>query len=131
MQKNTCENVYVHVHFSKSFRKLKVISSYNFKIQEQLLPRNNSFFWRKIWRFLKQKIERFGPNKATFFFWFKKKFRMMARNKHLDLRKIVNFVRSKGKTANFRKPCKSFKIVGEILTCKGKRWVILTIAEKF
>ena len=48
----------------------------------------------------------------------------MARNKHLDLRKIVNFVRSKGKTANFRKPCKSFKIVDEILTYKGKKWAI-------
>ena len=49
----------------------------------------------------------------------------MASSKHLDLRKIVNFVRSKGKTANFQRPCKSFKIVDEILTCKGKRWVIL------
>ena len=48
----------------------------------------------------------------------------MARKKHLDLRKIVNFVRSKGKIFTFRKPCKSFKIVDEILTCKGKRWVI-------
>ena len=48
----------------------------------------------------------------------------MARKKHLDLRKIVNFVRSKGEIFTFRKPCKSFKIVDEILTCKGKRWVI-------
>ena len=48
----------------------------------------------------------------------------MSSNKYLDLRKIVNFVRSKEKTANFGKPCKSFKIVDEILTCKGKRWVI-------
>ena len=124
MQKNTCEKVHVHVHFSRIFRKLKVISSYNFEIQEQLLPRNNLFFWIKIWRFLKQKIERFGPNKTTFFFLIQKKFRMIASNKHLDLSKIVNFIRSKGKTANFWKPCKSFKIIDEILTCKGKRWVI-------
>ena len=82
------------------------------------------FSWIKIWRFLKQKIERFGPNKTTFFFLIQKKFRMIASNKHLDLSKIVNFIRSKGKTANFWKPCKSFKIIDEILTCKGKRWVI-------
>ena len=49
----------------------------------------------------------------------------MASRKHLDLKKIVNFVRSKGKMSNFQKPCKSFKIVDEIFTCKGKRWVIL------
>ena len=48
----------------------------------------------------------------------------MASNKHVDLRKIENFVRSKGKTANSRKPCKNFKIVDEILAYKGKRWVI-------
>ena len=39
----------------------------------------------------------------------------MASNKHVDLRKIENLVRSKGKTANFRKTCKNFKIVDEIL----------------
>ena len=48
----------------------------------------------------------------------------MAKSKHVDLRKIENFVRSKEKTANFRKPCKNFKTVVEILTYKGKRWVI-------
>ena len=48
----------------------------------------------------------------------------MASNKPIDLRKIENFVRSKEKTANFRKPCKNFKTVDEILTYKGKRWVI-------
>ena len=48
----------------------------------------------------------------------------MANNKHVDLRKIENFVRSKEKTANFRKPCKNFKTVDDILTYKGKRWVI-------
>ena len=37
---------------------------------------------------------------------------------------MENFVRSKEKTANFRKPCKKFKIVDEILTYKGKGWVI-------
>ena len=46
----------------------------------------------------------------------------MASIKHVDLRKIVK--ESKGKTANFRKPCKNFKIVDEILGYKGKRWVI-------
>ena len=48
----------------------------------------------------------------------------MASNKHIDLRKIENFVRSKGKTANLRKPCKNFKIVDEISAYKEKRWVI-------
>ena len=48
----------------------------------------------------------------------------MASNKHVVLRKIENFVRSKGKTANFRKPVKKFKIVDEILAYKRKRWVI-------
>ena len=48
----------------------------------------------------------------------------MASNKHAELRKRENFVRSKGKTANFPKSCKDFKIVDEILAYKGKRWVI-------
>ena len=48
----------------------------------------------------------------------------MASNKHVDLRKMENFVRSKEKTANFRKPCKKFKTVDEILTYEGKRWVM-------
>ena len=82
------------------------------------------FLWIKIRRFLKQKIEHFGPNKIKFYFLIGKKIRTMASNRHFDLRKIVNVVRSKGKTANFWKPCKSFKTVDEILTCKGKRWVI-------
>ena len=48
----------------------------------------------------------------------------MASNKHVELRKRENFVRSKGKTANFPKSCKDFKIVDEILAYKGKRQVI-------
>ena len=40
----------------------------------------------------------------------------MASNKPVDLRKIENLVRSKEKTANFRKPYKNFKTVDEILT---------------
>ena len=48
----------------------------------------------------------------------------MASNKPVDLRKTENFVRSKEKTANFRKPCKNVKTVDEILTHKGNRWVI-------
>ena len=48
----------------------------------------------------------------------------MASNKHVDLRKLENFVRSKGKKANFRKPCKNFKIVDEYLMYKRKRVVI-------
>ena len=48
-------------------------------------------------------------------------FRKMASNKHVDMRKIENFVRSKGKTATFRKHCKNFKIIDEILTYKEKR----------
>ena len=51
-------------------------------------------------------------------------FRKIATNKHIDLTKIENFVRSKGKIADFRKPCKKFNIVDEIPTHKGKRWVI-------
>ena len=43
----------------------------------------------------------------------------MASNKHVDLRKIENFVRSKVNAANFRKPCNNFKTVDEILTYKG------------
>ena len=46
----------------------------------------------------------------------------MAKNKHVDLRKIKNFIKSKGKTANFRKPWQNIKIVDGILTYKGKRW---------
>ena len=57
-------------------------------------------------------------------------FRKMASNKNVDLRKIKNFVRSKEKTANFRKPCKNFKIVDEILTYKGKGWVIFDNVRK-
>ena len=49
----------------------------------------------------------------------------MASNEHVDLRKVENFIRCKGKTADFRKACKNFKIVDEILTYKGKRWVIV------
>ena len=48
----------------------------------------------------------------------------MTSKKDVDLRKRVNFVKSKRKTANFQKPCKNFKIVDEILAYKGKRWVI-------
>ena len=47
----------------------------------------------------------------------------MASIKHVDLRKIES-KGSKEKTANFRKPCKNFEIVDEILAYKGKRWVI-------
>ena len=60
-------------------------------------------------------------------------FRQMASNKHVDLRKTENFVRSKcypediskdkGKKANFTKSCKNFKIADGHLTCKGKRIV--------
>ena len=81
------------------------------------------FFWIKIRGFLKQKIENFGPNKTTFSFSLKINFRKMASNKHVDLRKIENFVRSKENRTNFRKPCKNFKIVDQHLTSKGKRRV--------
>ena len=56
----------------------------------------------------------------------------MASNKHVELRKIENFVRNKyhpedipidtGKIGNFRKSCQNFKIVDGHLTFKGKRW---------
>ena len=61
--------------------------------------------------------------KPRFSFRLKIDFRKMASIKHVDLRKIES-KGSKGKTANFRKPCKNFKIVDEILAYKGKRWVI-------
>ena len=58
----------------------------------------------------------------------------MANNKHIDFRKIKNFVRSKsypedisknkGKKANFGKSSKNFKIIDGHLTYKGKRRVI-------
>ena len=58
-------------------------------------------------------------------------FRKAVSKKHVALRKIENFVRSKcypedmpkvkGKRANFRKPCKSLKIFDGCLTYKGKR----------
>ena len=54
----------------------------------------------------------------------------MASNKHVDMRKTENFVRSKGKTATFRKPCINFEIVDEILRHKGKRWVIFDTDKK-
>lgn len=58
----------------------------------------------------------------------------MASNKHVDLKKIESFLRSKsypqeiskdkGKKANFRKSCKNFKIVDGHLSYKEKRRVI-------
>ena len=45
----------------------------------------------------------------------------MASNKHAEWRKRETFVRSKGKTVNFPKSCKDFKIVDEILAYKGNR----------
>ena len=58
----------------------------------------------------------------------------MANNKHIDFRKIKNFVRSKsypedisknkGKKANFGNSSKNFKIIDGHLTYKGKRRVI-------
>ena len=64
----------------------------------------------------------------------------MTSNKHVDLRKIENFVRNKycpediskdkGKRANFRKSFKNF-IVDGYLTCKGKSRVIFDNDRKF
>ena len=54
----------------------------------------------------------------------------MASNKHFDLKKIENFVRSKEKRTNFGKPCKNFKIVDRHLTSKGKRGVIFNNVRK-
>ena len=73
--------------------------------------------------------------KSFFSFWLKINFREMASNKHFDLRKIENYVRSKCypediskdklKKANFRKSWKNFKIGhGHHLTNNGKRKVI-------
>ena len=76
-----------------------------------------------------------GQIKPCFSFWLKIKFRKIATNKYVDLRKIENSVRSKscpedilkdkGKKVNFRKSSKNFKIVhGHHRTYKGKRRVI-------
>ena len=81
------------------------------------------FSWIKIRRF-RRKLNVSDQIKPRFSFWLKINLRKMACNKHVDLRRIENLVRSKGKTANFRKICKNFKIVDEILIYKGKRWVI-------
>ena len=54
----------------------------------------------------------------------------MASNKYVDLRKIKKFVRNKEKKANFRKTCKNFKTVDEVLTYKGKKWVIFDNERK-
>ena len=62
--------------------------------------------------------------RPRFSFWLEINFRKMACNKHVDLRRIENSVRSKGKAANSRKTCKNFKIIDEILIDIGKRWVI-------
>ena len=66
----------------------------------------------------------------------------MASNKHVDFKKLENFVRSecypediskdKGKKVNSRKSCKNFKIIdGRHLTYKGKRKVISGNGRKF
>ena len=64
----------------------------------------------------------------------------MVSHKHVDLRKIENFVRNKcypediskdeGKKANFRKSCKNFKIIDGHLTYKGKRRMIFDSDRK-
>ena len=65
----------------------------------------------------------------------------MVSNKHVDLRKIDNFVRGKyypedisnhkRKKTNFRKPCKNFKIVNWYhLTYKGGRRLIFDSYRK-
>ena len=58
-KESACEKVHAHVDFTKILQKLKVIAL---------------FFWVKSKRFLKQKIERFGPNKTTLFFLTEDKF---------------------------------------------------------
>ena len=78
--------------------------------------------------------------KPRFSFWLKINFRKIACNKHVDLIKIENFVRSKyypedvskdlGKWANFRKSCKNFTIVDGYLTYKGKRSVVFDNDKK-
>ena len=109
------------VCLSKILLKLKVISFYVFEIQEQLFSRNNSFSRLNVWMFLNKKSKALAQIKPCFFFWLKRNVRKMARNKHADLRKIENVVRSKchpedisndkGKKANYRKSCRNFKIV--------------------
>ena len=54
----------------------------------------------------------------------------MTSNEHVALRKVKSFLGSKGKKANFRKPCKTFKIVDEPLTYKEKRGVIFDNERK-
>ena len=66
--------------------------------------------------FLNKKWKVLSQIKPRFSFLLKINLRKMASNKNVDLRKLENFVRSKGKRASFRKPCKNFKIVDEHLT---------------
>ena len=83
------------------------------------------FFWNKNSRVFETENRKIlGQIKPRFSFSLKINFRKMASNKHVDLRKIENFVRSKENRTNFRKPCKNFKIVDQHLTSKGKRGVI-------
>ena len=75
-----------------------------------------------------------GQIKPRFSFYWKINFRKIASNKHVHLRKIESFVRSKhypediskdkDKKANFRKSWKNFKIVDRHLTYKVK-WRVL------
>ena len=106
-----------------------------YKIQEQLFSRNTSFFWIKNGGFFKSRSKVLRQIKPRFSFRLKIDFRRMVRNKHVDLKKIVKFVRSKwylehtskdkGKKANFIKSCKNFKVTdGHHLTYKGERRVI-------
>ena len=59
-KENTCDKVHVHVYFSSILRNLKVILSYIFEIQEQLLSRNNSFFLNKNLKDFETDNRKFG-----------------------------------------------------------------------
>ena len=67
--------------FLKDFTKME---SYVFLyLWKKYFQGTTHFFWIKIRRFLKQKIESFGPSKTTLYFWLKINFRKMASNKHI------------------------------------------------
>ena len=141
--KNTCENTCRNT-CSCSYSFLKILIKLKFnpfcrfsnnspwgKLSPNLKTNSNSnpnpdwkwneMNWNPEWKFecfWNKKLKVLSQIKPQFSFWLKKDFRKMANNKHVDLKKMESFVRSKcypediskdkGKKANFRKSCKNF-----------------------
>lgn len=89
--------------FSKILLKLKVILFYFVEIYEQLFSKN-TFFLNKRLNAFETKSPILGPNKTTLLFLIEDKFqRCSKRNKHIELRRTENFVRSKCHSADISK----------------------------